>query len=146
MPGDWRGTLWTLLVSFCIVIIGCTETFWSPCIYIWTPRVCVISLKSSQENDLRCVKDWHQHFNPIPKHISHCFCVSGMLSSAGIQWWCIWYRWYDIWYDMAWYILLTATGFAPGGSGYRRFRITYRSQLQGISLKTNDFFRNVGNQ
>jgi hypothetical protein len=32
MSGDWRGTLWTLLVTFCIVIIRCTETFWSPCI------------------------------------------------------------------------------------------------------------------
>jgi hypothetical protein len=31
MSGDWRGTLWTLLVTFCIVIIKCTETFWSPC-------------------------------------------------------------------------------------------------------------------
>jgi hypothetical protein len=30
MSGDWRGTLWILLVTFCIVIIGCTETFWSP--------------------------------------------------------------------------------------------------------------------
>jgi len=27
-----RGTLWTLLVTFCIVITRCTETFWSPCI------------------------------------------------------------------------------------------------------------------
>jgi hypothetical protein len=32
MSGDWRGTLWTLLVTFCIVIIRCTETFWSLCI------------------------------------------------------------------------------------------------------------------
>jgi hypothetical protein len=31
MSGDWRGTLWTLLITFCIVIIRCTETFWSPC-------------------------------------------------------------------------------------------------------------------
>jgi hypothetical protein len=31
MSGDWRGTLWTLLLTFCIVIIRCTETFWSPC-------------------------------------------------------------------------------------------------------------------
>jgi hypothetical protein len=31
MSGDWRGTLWTSLVTFCIVIIRCTETFWSPC-------------------------------------------------------------------------------------------------------------------
>jgi hypothetical protein len=31
MSGDWRGTLWTLLVTFCIVITRCTETFWSPC-------------------------------------------------------------------------------------------------------------------
>jgi hypothetical protein len=29
MSGDWQGTLWTLLVTFCIVIIRCTETFWS---------------------------------------------------------------------------------------------------------------------
>jgi hypothetical protein len=34
MSGDWRGTLWTLLVTFCIVIIRCIETFWSPCIHI----------------------------------------------------------------------------------------------------------------
>ena len=30
----WRlagGTLWTLLVTFCIVVKRCTETFWSPC-------------------------------------------------------------------------------------------------------------------
>jgi hypothetical protein len=32
MSGDWRGTLWTLRITFCIVIIRCTETFWSPCI------------------------------------------------------------------------------------------------------------------
>ena len=32
--GDWRGTLWTLLVTFCIVIIRCTETLLSPHIYI----------------------------------------------------------------------------------------------------------------
>jgi hypothetical protein len=31
MSGDWRGTLWTLLITFCTVIIRCTETFWSPC-------------------------------------------------------------------------------------------------------------------
>jgi hypothetical protein len=34
VPGDWRGTLWTLLVTFCIVIVRCTETFWSACITI----------------------------------------------------------------------------------------------------------------
>jgi len=38
MSGDWRGTLWTLLVTFFIVIIGCTETFWSPCITSGTAR------------------------------------------------------------------------------------------------------------
>jgi hypothetical protein len=27
-----RGTLWTLLLTFCIVIIRCIETFWSSCI------------------------------------------------------------------------------------------------------------------
>jgi hypothetical protein len=32
MSGDWRGTLWTLLVTFCIVIIRWAETLWSPCI------------------------------------------------------------------------------------------------------------------
>jgi hypothetical protein len=32
--GDWRGTLWTLLVTFFIVIIRCTETFWSPYTYL----------------------------------------------------------------------------------------------------------------
>jgi hypothetical protein len=29
MSGDWRETLWTLLVTSCVVIIRCTETFWS---------------------------------------------------------------------------------------------------------------------
>jgi hypothetical protein len=29
---DWRKTLWTLLVTFSILIIRYTETFWSPCI------------------------------------------------------------------------------------------------------------------
>jgi hypothetical protein len=33
-PGDWRGTLRTLLVTFCIVIIRCTETFRSTSIFI----------------------------------------------------------------------------------------------------------------
>jgi hypothetical protein len=32
ISGDRRGTLRTLLVTFCIVIVRCTETFWSPCI------------------------------------------------------------------------------------------------------------------
>jgi hypothetical protein len=32
MSGDWRGTLWTSLVTFCTVIIRGTATFWSPCI------------------------------------------------------------------------------------------------------------------
>jgi hypothetical protein len=30
--GSKRGTLWTLLVTLCIVIIRCTETFWTSCI------------------------------------------------------------------------------------------------------------------
>jgi len=30
ISGDWRGTLWILLLTFCIVIIRCTETFSSP--------------------------------------------------------------------------------------------------------------------
>jgi hypothetical protein len=34
MSGDWRGTLWTLLVAFCIVIIRCTETVWSLCVIL----------------------------------------------------------------------------------------------------------------
>jgi hypothetical protein len=29
------GWLWTLLANFCIVIIKCTESFWSLCIYIY---------------------------------------------------------------------------------------------------------------
>ena len=32
MSEDWRGTLWTLLITFCILIIRCTGTFCSPCI------------------------------------------------------------------------------------------------------------------
>jgi hypothetical protein len=35
MPGDWRGTLWTLLVTFCVVIVRCTKNLWSPCMYSW---------------------------------------------------------------------------------------------------------------
>jgi hypothetical protein len=31
---DWRGTLRTLHVTFCIVITRCTETFWSLCIIL----------------------------------------------------------------------------------------------------------------
>jgi len=31
--GEGVGSIWKLLVTFCIVIIRCTETFWSPCIY-----------------------------------------------------------------------------------------------------------------
>jgi 6-pyruvoyl-tetrahydropterin synthase len=27
------GTLWTLLVTFCIVVFRCTKTFWSLCMY-----------------------------------------------------------------------------------------------------------------
>jgi hypothetical protein len=29
MSGDWRRTLWTLVAIFCVVVIRCTETFWS---------------------------------------------------------------------------------------------------------------------
>jgi hypothetical protein len=36
MFGNWSGTVWTLLVTFCIVIIRCTEKFWSPCILLYT--------------------------------------------------------------------------------------------------------------
>jgi hypothetical protein len=32
MSVDWRRTLWTLLATFCIAIIRCTETFWLLCI------------------------------------------------------------------------------------------------------------------
>ena len=42
MSGDWRETLWTLLVTFCIVIIRCTETFWSSCI-MYEPKLFVQS-------------------------------------------------------------------------------------------------------
>jgi hypothetical protein len=38
MSGDWRGTFWTLLVTFCNVITRCTETFWSLCI-IWAVKL-----------------------------------------------------------------------------------------------------------
>jgi hypothetical protein len=31
MIGDWQGTLWTLLATFCIVIIRCTEPLCSLC-------------------------------------------------------------------------------------------------------------------
>jgi hypothetical protein len=34
MSGDGRVILWTLLVIFCIVIIRCTEIFWTPCILL----------------------------------------------------------------------------------------------------------------
>jgi hypothetical protein len=41
----WRleGTLWTLLVTFCIVIIRCRGTFWLPCItQIWAAKTCSV--------------------------------------------------------------------------------------------------------
>jgi hypothetical protein len=52
MPGDWRGTLLTLLVTFCIVIISCTETFWSPILWPtekFMGEVCMQQLFSSCE-------------------------------------------------------------------------------------------------
>jgi hypothetical protein len=34
--GDWHWTLGTLHATFCIVVIRCTETFWSPCVFtLW---------------------------------------------------------------------------------------------------------------
>jgi hypothetical protein len=53
MSWDWRGKLWTLLVTFCIVIIRCTETFWSPCIYA-SPRVKGHLTGSSDVTPLLC--------------------------------------------------------------------------------------------
>jgi hypothetical protein len=47
MSGDWRGTLWTLLVTFCIVIIRCTETFWSPCIF-WVCVSVILVIRHAQ--------------------------------------------------------------------------------------------------
>jgi hypothetical protein len=40
-PWPWRlaGTLWTLLVTVCIVIIRCTENFLSPYIYIYNHNI-----------------------------------------------------------------------------------------------------------
>jgi hypothetical protein len=32
MSVDWRGIHWSLRLAFCVVIIRCKETFWSPCI------------------------------------------------------------------------------------------------------------------
>jgi hypothetical protein len=46
MSGDWRRTLWTLLVTFCIVIIRCTDTFWSPYIMQKETAVPVHTLKA----------------------------------------------------------------------------------------------------
>jgi hypothetical protein len=46
MSGDWRGTLWTLLVTFCIVIIRCTENFWSSCTIIYIPIYALIGCTS----------------------------------------------------------------------------------------------------
>jgi hypothetical protein len=42
MSGDWRGTLWTLLVTFCIVIIRCTESF---CFILYYTYSCWASKK-----------------------------------------------------------------------------------------------------
>jgi hypothetical protein len=50
MSGDERGTLWTLLVTFCIVINRCTETFWSPCKHKWLNNI------RAQKNDCWTLK------------------------------------------------------------------------------------------
>jgi hypothetical protein len=57
MSGDWRGTLWTLLVTFCIVIVRCTETFWSHCI---------------RRFQFHCNKQWHVAAWYYPAHLI-CF-------------------------------------------------------------------------
>jgi hypothetical protein len=51
----WRlaGTLWTLLVAFCIVIIRCTETFWSPCTYVPTYQAVHPSIGLSSRPSVR---------------------------------------------------------------------------------------------
>jgi len=55
MSGDWRRTLWTLLGTFCILIIRCTETFWSPCIRLFRVRchvLCMIIWRWPSQNTL----------------------------------------------------------------------------------------------
>jgi hypothetical protein len=71
MFGDWQGTLWTLLVTFCIVIIRCTETFWSFCISViyriytivcWWSQISVITWKrtpSLQSNSQASLDRWN---------------------------------------------------------------------------------------
>jgi hypothetical protein len=51
--------LWTLLVTFCIVIIRCTETFWSPCIIIWKDENCALLgyYAASRGNSLPTFRD-----------------------------------------------------------------------------------------
>jgi hypothetical protein len=51
MSGDWRGTLWTLLVTFCIVVIRCTETFFITVydIYHFLRNLCNIAPFFNQE-------------------------------------------------------------------------------------------------
>jgi hypothetical protein len=53
---DWRGTLWTLLVTFCIVTIRLTETFWSSCTYSFY-LVKIININISFYNFI-CLEDW----------------------------------------------------------------------------------------
>ena len=64
MSGDWRGTLWILLVTFCIVIIRCTETFWSPC----TCTKYIIYVRTSAESAL--VGPQNQHLYHITLSIT----------------------------------------------------------------------------
>jgi hypothetical protein len=62
MSGDWRGKLWTLLVTFCIIIIRCTETFWSTCSSGWwgfiqlslcpLPQFCVTQFPTRRSGSL----------------------------------------------------------------------------------------------
>jgi hypothetical protein len=77
MSADWRGTLWTLLVNFCIVIIRSTETFWSPC--IWSvpsvSDVLYIYIYISSVWPIQFKKRWWRQWIFPASRFSHLYAV-----------------------------------------------------------------------
>jgi len=57
MSGEWWGTLWTLLVTFCIVIIRCTQNFDHP-IYRSVEKTRSVSLHMSWSSVLNMNGIW----------------------------------------------------------------------------------------
>jgi hypothetical protein len=54
MSGDWQVTLWALLVTFCIVITRCTETFWSPCTNVCGIKTSVYYNQAQMDQSEQC--------------------------------------------------------------------------------------------